>query len=179
MLFTRAPKSGQHGSPIAPKRVSIFPQQQPPRLSLPKNYVPKPPPDAFALNDLVIIADEFEEYKSSGRIDETPGYRITETANDLTSSRLYYKLQDIQTLEGRGVYYERQELRPLFPRQEIGGHEGEEIGESSRLVVKDWDAQTLIGGGGGGHDGDSVGFRDDETLCGDDDDGLRDVVGRG
>ena len=60
----------------------------------------------------------------------------------------------------------------MFARRGTGGRDGEGNGGSggnNQAVVKDWDAQTLIGDGGGGGDGNGAASRDDETLRGDED----------
>lgn len=78
MLFTNPPKCSNHTSPIAPKIVSIFsaPQPRPLHLRLPENYIPQPPPEFFHCGELVVIEEEFENYKSSNRSSDTPVYRI-------------------------------------------------------------------------------------------------------
>ncbi|KAL9072882.1 MAG: hypothetical protein Q9161_003253 [Pseudevernia consocians] len=161
-IFNKTHRSGDLDSPTARKVTYEFDEGfQPVFYRLKENYAHLPQPDVFEPYELVIIQKEFDTWKAKNHFSNTPVYRIHTRFRYADLSRVY----TVENTETGALQnnVKREELRLVSGRKEVRGK-------------KEWDTKTLVDAGDG--DGDSMTFRDDETLHGDDDDGESEVVER-
>ncbi|CAD6576549.1 MAG: hypothetical protein ASARMPRED_007773 [Alectoria sarmentosa] len=129
---------------------------------VPKGRIIKPG-RGFNLNALVNIQAEIFVNKASADPNKRPVcvYRIVKIVPDPTTNGWWfcYELQNVQTGEVLEALH-AEEILKLLPKPKVE-KETEGGGEGSSKGKNEWDAKTLVGG--------DDGIRDDETLCGDED----------
>ncbi|CAD6591605.1 MAG: hypothetical protein ASARMPREDX12_005275 [Alectoria sarmentosa] len=130
--------------------------------AVPKGRITKPG-RGFNLNALVNIEAEVFVNKASGDSAKDPVhvYRIVKIVPDPATNGWWfcYELQNVQTEGILENLYKEAALKVLPIQKAEEKKEGG--GEGSSKGKNEWDAKTLVGG--------DDGIRDDETLCGDED----------